>query len=170
MWFHDQNQLLEVGWNKSEVTREDVEKTLNCCGFSSVNQSDSCPAVSQTSSSFLPSAGTRCVFSDSVLPPFSNASPTRSPAGAAHRSCRSTPARCCASWAASASSSASLRSVSRSVGQSADRCACRLDASSQGEARWTFKSSSCLFQILGVWLTHKYRNLKDPRSNPGAFL
>uniref|UniRef100_A0A3B3WS46 Tetraspanin 13a n=1 Tax=Poecilia mexicana TaxID=48701 RepID=A0A3B3WS46_9TELE len=84
-----QNQLLEVGWNKSEVTREDVEKTLDCCGFSSVNQTGSCPAVSQTASSSVPSAGTRCVFSDSIL---------------------------------------------------------------------------------GVWLTHKYRNLKDPRSNPGAFL
>lgn len=25
-------------------------------------------------------------------------------------------------------------------------------------------------QIFGVWLSHRYRNLKDPRSNPGAFL
>ncbi|XP_071763250.1 tetraspanin-13-like [Centroberyx gerrardi] len=25
-------------------------------------------------------------------------------------------------------------------------------------------------EILGVWLAHRYRNLKDPRSNPGAFL
>lgn len=54
MCFLEQNQLLEVGWNKSEVTREDVEKSLNCCGFSSVNQSVSCPAVSRASSSFLP--------------------------------------------------------------------------------------------------------------------
>ncbi|KAK6326205.1 hypothetical protein J4Q44_G00018500, partial [Coregonus suidteri] len=29
-----QNELLEVGWNKSEATQKDVEKTLNCCGFS----------------------------------------------------------------------------------------------------------------------------------------
>ncbi|XP_029959494.1 tetraspanin-13-like [Salarias fasciatus] len=25
-------------------------------------------------------------------------------------------------------------------------------------------------EVLGVWLTHRFRNLKDPRSNPGAFL
>ncbi|XP_056142541.1 tetraspanin-13a isoform X2 [Lampris incognitus] len=25
-------------------------------------------------------------------------------------------------------------------------------------------------EILGVWLTHRYRNTKDPHSNPGAFL
>uniref|UniRef100_A0A674N414 Tetraspanin 13a n=1 Tax=Takifugu rubripes TaxID=31033 RepID=A0A674N414_TAKRU len=25
-------------------------------------------------------------------------------------------------------------------------------------------------EIFGVWLAHKYRNTKDPRSNPGAFL
>ncbi|KAF3819167.1 hypothetical protein GH733_013317 [Mirounga leonina] len=26
------------------------------------------------------------------------------------------------------------------------------------------------FQILGVWLTYRYRNQKDPRANPSAFL
>lgn len=25
-------------------------------------------------------------------------------------------------------------------------------------------------QVFGVWLAHRYRNTKDPRSNPGAFL
>ncbi|CAF88740.1 unnamed protein product, partial [Tetraodon nigroviridis] len=25
-------------------------------------------------------------------------------------------------------------------------------------------------QIFGVWLARRYRNTKDPRSNPGAFL
>ncbi|XP_056261977.1 tetraspanin-31-like isoform X2 [Pseudoliparis swirei] len=63
-----QNNLLEIGWNKSEATQRDVEKTLNCCGFTSVPANGSCAA------------------------------------------------------------------------------------------------------ILGVWLAHRFRNLKDPRSNPGAFL
>lgn len=27
-----------------------------------------------------------------------------------------------------------------------------------------------LFQILGVWLAMRYRNQKDPRANPSAFL
>lgn len=40
-----QNQLLEIGWNKSEATQADVEKTLNCCGFSSVNPNGTCAAV-----------------------------------------------------------------------------------------------------------------------------
>lgn len=40
-----QNQLLEIGWNKSEATRVDVEKTLNCCGFSYVNPNGTCAAV-----------------------------------------------------------------------------------------------------------------------------
>lgn len=44
--FHLQNQLLEVGWNRSEATQQDVEKTLNCCGFSHVPYNASCPAVS----------------------------------------------------------------------------------------------------------------------------
>ncbi|XP_043974314.1 tetraspanin-13a [Gambusia affinis] len=101
-----QNQLLEVGWNKSEVTREDVEKSLNCCGFSSVNQSVSCPA--------------RC---------FANP-----------ESCR-TCSQILQEYAGQ---------VLRFVG-----------------GIGLFFSFT---EILGVWLTHKYRNLKDPRSNPGAFL
>jgi len=27
-----------------------------------------------------------------------------------------------------------------------------------------------LLQLFGVWLTIKYRNLKDPQANPDAFL
>lgn len=51
--FHLQNQLLEVGWNKSEATQWDVEKTLDCCGFSSVNYNRSCPAVSESPGTFF---------------------------------------------------------------------------------------------------------------------
>lgn len=29
---------------------------------------------------------------------------------------------------------------------------------------------SLRFQILGVWLAYRYRNLKDHRQNPGAFI
>lgn len=42
-----QNRLLEVGWNRSEATRRDVEKGLNCCGFSSFPANGSCAAVSR---------------------------------------------------------------------------------------------------------------------------
>ncbi|XP_044064188.1 tetraspanin-13a isoform X1 [Siniperca chuatsi] len=44
-----QNHLLEVGWNKSEATQKDVEKTLDCCGFSYINYNGSCAAVSKSS-------------------------------------------------------------------------------------------------------------------------
>lgn len=33
-----------------------------------------------------------------------------------------------------------------------------------------FMLFSLRFQILGVWLAHRYRNLKDHRQNPGAFI
>lgn len=52
--FHLQNHLLEVGWNKSEATQWDVEKTLDCCGFSSVNYNGSCAAVSKSPGIFFP--------------------------------------------------------------------------------------------------------------------
>lgn len=33
-----------------------------------------------------------------------------------------------------------------------------------------FKDDILFFQILGVWLAMRYRNQKDPRANPSAFL
>ncbi|XP_028280683.1 tetraspanin-13-like [Parambassis ranga] len=102
-----QNHLLEVGWNKSEATQRDVEKTLNCCGFSTVNYNSSCAA-----------------------PCFSSPSP------------------------------------------SCDTCSDII----QGFAGQVllFVGGIGLFfsftEILGVWLTHRYRNLKEPRSGSGAFL
>jgi len=27
-----------------------------------------------------------------------------------------------------------------------------------------------ILQVIGIWLALRYRNLKDPRANPGAFL
>ncbi|XP_017295585.1 tetraspanin-13 [Kryptolebias marmoratus] len=101
-----QNQLLEVGWNKSEATQKDVEKTLDCCGYSSVNSSGSCPAECF-------SAPQSCVSCSSILQTYAG-------------------------------------EVLRFIG-----------------GLGLFFSFT---EILGVWLTHKYRNLKDPRSNPGAFL
>ncbi|XP_026172739.1 tetraspanin-13a isoform X2 [Mastacembelus armatus] len=102
-----QRHLLEVGWNKSEATQQDIEKTLNCCGFSSVNYNGSCAA--------------QC---------FINPSPT----------CRT-----CSSI---------IQQYTREVLQ--------------------FVGGLGLFfsftEILGVWLAHRYRNIRDPRSNPGAFL
>lgn len=40
-----QNELLEVGWNNSKTTQRDVEKSLNCCGFSHMEVNVTCPAV-----------------------------------------------------------------------------------------------------------------------------
>ncbi|XP_047454876.1 tetraspanin-13a [Mugil cephalus] len=102
-----QKHLLEVGWNKSEATQVDLEKTLNCCSFSNVDYNATCPAV--------------CF----------------------HK----TPQTC------STCSSIILE---------------------YAEQVLHFVGGIGLFfsftEILGVWLTHRYRNLKDPRSNPGAFL
>ncbi|XP_071386077.1 tetraspanin-13a [Centroberyx affinis] len=103
-----QDHLLEIGWNKSEATQKDVEKTLNCCGFSHVNNNGTCAA-----SCFQ------------------------------HQS--SQPCKTC---------SATIQQYAGEVLQ--------------------FVGGIGLFfsftEILGVWLAHRYRNLKDPRSNPGAFL
>lgn len=41
-----QDQLLEVGWNNSQSTQRDVEKSLNCCGFHQVDPNAPCDAVS----------------------------------------------------------------------------------------------------------------------------
>lgn len=41
-----QNHLLEVGWNNSQSTQRDVEKSLNCCGFKKVDLNGTCDAVS----------------------------------------------------------------------------------------------------------------------------
>ncbi|KAM9723288.1 tetraspanin-13a [Menidia menidia] len=101
-----QHRLLEAGWNRSESTRQDVEKTLDCCGFSAVDFNSSCPAI-----------------------------------------CFSRPPSC-------PSCSVTLQLYAGQVLQ--------------------FVGGVGLFfsftEILGVWLTHRYRNLKDPRLNPGAFL
>ncbi|XP_034384647.1 tetraspanin-13a [Cyclopterus lumpus] len=102
-----QNHLLEVGWNKSEATQRDVEKTLNCCGFTSVPHNGSCAAS--------------CYEGDR---------PSCGP-------CSSTIQQ-------------TAGEVLRFVG-----------------GIGLFFSST---ELLGVWLAHRFRNLKDPRSNPGAFL
>ncbi|XP_042345979.1 tetraspanin-13-like [Plectropomus leopardus] len=101
-----QNHLLEVGWNKSEATQKDVEKTLDCCGFSSVSYNGTCEA--------------RCFHNKLTCDTCSNT--IQQYAG----------------------------EVLRFVG-----------------GIGLFFSFT---EILGVWLAHRYRNLKDPRSNPGAFL
>ncbi|XP_044064189.1 tetraspanin-13a isoform X2 [Siniperca chuatsi] len=102
-----QNHLLEVGWNKSEATQKDVEKTLDCCGFSYINYNGSCAA--------------RC---------FHNPLP-------------------------------SCKMCSNIIQEYA------------GEVLQFVGGIGLFFsftEILGVWLAHRYRNIKDPRSNPGAFL
>ncbi|XP_029023230.1 tetraspanin-13b [Betta splendens] len=100
-----QGHLLEVGWNNSNNTQRDVEKSLNCCGFKQVDTSRTCEAA--------------CFPNHSCSP--------------------------CAD------------KIQEHVGEILH-----------------FVGEICLFfsltEILGVWLTYRYRNQKDPRANPSAFL
>ncbi|CAK6958931.1 tetraspanin-13-like [Scomber scombrus] len=102
-----QDQLLEVGWNKSEATQRDVENTLNCCGFTNFNPNGTCAAI--------------CFKQE-------------------HPSCLTC--------------STTIQKYTGEVLQ--------------------FVGGLGLFfsftEILGVWLVHRFRNMKDPRSNPSAFL
>ncbi|XP_058502789.1 tetraspanin-13-like [Solea solea] len=102
-----QNHLLEVGWNKSEATQQDIEKTLNCCGYSKVDNNGTCAAS---------------CFKDPSLSCFTCSNIILEYAG----------------------------DVLRFVG-----------------GIGLFFSFT---EILGVWLTYRFRNIKDPRSNSGAFL
>ncbi|XP_061598004.1 tetraspanin-13b [Cololabis saira] len=100
-----QEQLLQVGWNSSQSTRRDVQKSLNCCGFKHVDPSGPCEAA--------------CFHNHSCLP--------------------------CA------------EKIQEHVGEVL-----------------RFVGGIGLFfsftEIFGVWLTYHYRNQKDPRANPSAFL
>ncbi|XP_028453703.1 tetraspanin-13b isoform X2 [Perca fluviatilis] len=100
-----QDQLLEVGWNNSQSTQRDVEKSLNCCGFRQVEASLSCDAACFPNNSCSPCADKIQEHAGEVL---------------------------------------------RFVG-----------------GIGLFFSFT---EILGVWLTYRYRNQKDPRANPSAFL
>ncbi|XP_010786853.1 tetraspanin-13a [Notothenia coriiceps] len=102
-----QKLLLEVGWNKSEATQSDVEKTLGCCGFSFVPINGSCAA------SCFDTHPETCVTCSTTILQYAG-------------------------------------EVLRFVG-----------------GIGLFFSFT---EILGVWLAHRFRNIKDPRSNPGAFL
>ncbi|KAF7656814.1 hypothetical protein LDENG_00035890 [Lucifuga dentata] len=103
-----QDHLLEVGWNKSEATQKDIEKTLNCCGFYHVNYNGSCAA-----SCFSHKPSPSCESCSTIIQAYTG-------------------------------------KVLQNVG-----------------GIGLFFSFT---EILGVWLGYRYRNLKDPRSNPGAFL
>ncbi|KAL2080096.1 hypothetical protein ACEWY4_023889 [Coilia grayii] len=101
-----QEHLLEVGWNNSQSTQTDVEKTLNCCGFLQLpGPNDTCPAA--------------CFLQNTCT-----------------------------------------------------TCANKIQAHAEEVLR--FVGGIGLFfsftEILGVWLTYRYRNQKDPRANPSAFL
>lgn len=100
-----QDHLLEVGWNNSESTQRDVEKSLNCCGFRFQDPNGTCGAA--------------------CFP---------------HRSCLT----------------------------------CGDKIRDHAGAVLHFVGGVGLFfsftEILGVWLTFRYRNQKDPRANPSAFL
>ncbi|XP_049457619.1 tetraspanin-13b isoform X1 [Epinephelus fuscoguttatus] len=100
-----QDRLLEVGWNNSQSTQRDVEKSLNCCGFKQVDPNISCDAACFPNHSCLPCANKIQEHAGEVL---------------------------------------------RFVG-----------------GIGLFFSFT---EILGVWLTYRYRNQKDPRANPSAFL
>ncbi|XP_035606762.1 tetraspanin-13-like [Oncorhynchus keta] len=101
-----QKELLEVGWNKSEATQKDVERTLNCCGFFHPNYNGTCDA-----------------------------------------DCFSNPLSC-------------------------DPCAPIIQSHAEDVLRFV-GGIGCFFsftEIMGVWLTHRYRNQKDSHPNSGAFL
>ncbi|XP_068180568.1 tetraspanin-13-like [Antennarius striatus] len=102
-----QNHLLEIGWNKSNETQRDVEKTLNCCGFSYVDYNGSCAA------SCFNQKPHSCETCSNIIQQYAG-------------------------------------DVLRFVG-----------------GIGLFFSFT---EILGVWLAYRFRNLKDPHSNPGAFL
>lgn len=114
-----QNQLLEIGWNKSEATQVDVEKTLNCCGFSYVNPNGTCAAVGVFFFFVLVSSFNPILSSTNVLhflmiplpphPPRAAFTSSRCPAPRAHTSSSSMLETCCGSSAASGSSSVSPR-------------------------------------------------------------
>ncbi|XP_033831464.1 tetraspanin-13b [Periophthalmus magnuspinnatus] len=100
-----QEHLLEVGWNNSQSTQSDVEKSLNCCGFRTVDYNATCTATCFPSHSCQSCADKIQVHAGDIL------------------------------------------RVGGSIG--------------------LFFSFT---EILGVWLTYRYRNQKDPRANPSAFL
>ncbi|KAJ3609033.1 hypothetical protein NHX12_023560 [Muraenolepis orangiensis] len=100
-----QERLLEVGWNNSQSTQGDVEKSLNCCGFQQVEVNTTCPAACFPNHSCKPCA-------DLILD--------------------------------------HVGLVLRFVG-----------------GIGLFFSFT---EMLGVWFTYRYRNQKDPRANPSAFL
>ncbi|NP_001085054.1 tetraspanin 13 L homeolog [Xenopus laevis] len=98
-----QKQLLEVGWNHTNGAHTDIERSLNCCGFHSYSQNDTC--------------GATCT-------------------------------------------------------QGCQPCAPIIERHAEEVLRVVggigfFFSFT---EILGVWLTYRYRNQKDPRANPSAFL
>ncbi|XP_053502757.1 tetraspanin-13a [Ictalurus furcatus] len=100
-----QKLLMEIGWNKSEAVQMELEKSLDCCGFSEVIYNGTCEANCILAQNCEPCSGKIQVYADDVL---------------------------------------------------------------------HFVGGTSLFfsftEILGVWLTYRYRNLKEPRLNPHAFL
>lgn len=100
-----QDHLLEVGWNNSQSTQRDVEKTLNCCGFRYVDNNTTCTATCFPNHSCQPCVNKIQLYAGEVL------------------------------------------RIGGGIG--------------------LFFSFT---EMLGVWLTYRYRNQKDPRANPSAFL
>ncbi|XP_005997590.1 tetraspanin-13a [Latimeria chalumnae] len=100
-----QDHLLEIGWNNSEIASGDLERNLNCCGFRTADYNGTCGASCFASRNCRPCAPKILEHADEVL---------------------------------------------RFVG-----------------GIGLFFSFT---EIVGVWLTYRYRNQKDPRANPSAFL
>ncbi|XP_039592883.1 tetraspanin-13a [Polypterus senegalus] len=99
------NHLLDAGWENSKTTQQDIEKSLDCCGYSTFNSTLLCPAPCYETGQ-----------------------------------CQS----------------------------------CSSKIQKHAEVTLRYAGGVGLFfsftEILGVWLTYRYRNQKDPRSNPSAFL
>lgn len=160
-----QNHLLEVGWNKSEATQKDVEKTLNCCGFSSFDSNSPCAAVSQLGLNppccpcFSTKDRLNCPFKDDFL------------SSSASQACfHSSPSPSCPTC------SSIMQEHAGQVLQFVGGIGLFFSFTEVGKQMhikvlqmWDLNALMPP-QIFGVWLAHRYRNTKDPRSNPGAFL
>ncbi|KAJ0055345.1 hypothetical protein NL108_016077, partial [Boleophthalmus pectinirostris] len=62
-----QEHLLEVGWNNSQSTQRDVEKSLNCCGFRAVDYNSTCTATCFPNHSCQPCADKIQVHAGDIL-------------------------------------------------------------------------------------------------------
>lgn len=159
-----QNNLLEIGWNKSEDTQRDVEKTLNCCGYSTFNPNSTCAAVSE-SPSISVTVYSAVINIINLWISLSVEMPWQPFTGLWHLLKHHPAVR--RGGAAVCGGDRTLLQFHRGQWRVTAENLCLKNDEFLMNCSWYL---FFIFQILGVWLAHRYRNIKDPRSNPGAFL